>query len=177
VLSARPRFVGCDELSTENAMFIHQLTDDECDDVLRRTNLGRLGCARDNQPYVVPIYFKFDAHKLDARYLYSFANLGQKIYWMRKNPLVCVEVDDVKDQFHWTTVVVFGRFEELGQPEQRDAADRAYELLRARQDWWQPAAGKTAVSERYVPIVYRIRIDSVSGRRADRKSRDAQTDL
>jgi uncharacterized protein len=84
-------------------MFIHQLTDDECDDVLRRTNLGRLGCARDNQPYVVPIYFKFDAHKLDARYLYSFANLGQKIYWMRKNPLVCVEVDDVKDQFHWTS--------------------------------------------------------------------------
>jgi nitroimidazol reductase NimA-like FMN-containing flavoprotein (pyridoxamine 5'-phosphate oxidase superfamily) len=151
-------------------MLIHPLTDDECDAVLRRTNLGRLGCARDNQPYVVPIYFKFDAFKLDAKYLYSFANLGQKIQWMRRNPLVCVEVDDIADQFHWTTVIVFGQFEELSQPEHPEAADRAYELLRARHDWWQPAAGKTAVSDRYVPIVYRIRIDTMTGRRTDRQS-------
>ena len=155
-------------------MLIHQLTDDECETVLRRTNLGRLGCARDNQPYVVPIFFRFDAFKLDARYLYSFANLGQKIYWMRGNPLVCVEVDDLTDPLHWTTVVVFGRFEELNHAEHREAADRAYDLLRARPDWWQPAAGKTAGSERYVPIVYRIRIDGMSGRRMGRKHRDAQ---
>jgi nitroimidazol reductase NimA-like FMN-containing flavoprotein (pyridoxamine 5'-phosphate oxidase superfamily) len=147
-------------------MFIHDLTDDECVDVLRRTTLGRLGCAKNNQPYVVPIYFKFDAFRLDAKYLYSFANLGQKIYWMRANPLVCVEVDDVTDQFHWTTVIVSGRFEELTYADHQQTAERAYELLRSRHDWWQPAAGKTAVSERYVPIVYRICIDAMSGRRA-----------
>jgi uncharacterized protein len=158
-------------------MFIHQLTDEECDTVLRRTNLGRLGCAQNNQPYVVPIYFKFDAFKLGAKYLYSFANLGQKIHWMRSNPLVCVEVDDVTDQFHWTTVVLFGRYEELDQDEHRNAAERAYELLRARQSWWQPAAAKTAVSERYFPIVYRIQIDSMSGRRTRRESRDFEDNL
>jgi uncharacterized protein len=152
-------------------MLIHQLTDEECDAVLRRTNLGRLGCALDNQPYVVPIYFKFHAYKLDARHLYSFANLGQKIHWMRRNPLVCVEVDDVTDQSHWTTVVAFGRYEELDRDEHRDAADRAYELLRARRDWWQPAAAKTPASDRYVPIVYRVRIDSMSGRRTAREDR------
>jgi hypothetical protein len=148
-------------------MLIQQLSDDECVDVLRRTKLGRLGCAKDHQPYVVPIYFKFDVLP-DARYLYSFANLGQKIFWMRANPLVCVEVDDVTDEFHWTTVIVSGRFDELTATHDRQAAERAYELLRARQDWWQPAAGKTAVSYRYVPIVYRIRIDDMSGRRAAR---------
>ena len=149
-------------------MFVHQLTDDdECEAVLRRTNVARLGCARDNQPYVIPIYFKFDALKADAKCLYSFANLGQKIQWMRRNPLVCVEVDDVTDHLHWTTVIVFGRFEEL-TAERGEAADRAYDLLRDRREWWLPAAARTAVSERYAPIVYRIRIDSMSGRRAAR---------
>ena len=148
-------------------MLVHELTHDECEAVLRRSNIGRLGCACDNQPYVVPISFKFDALKDDANYLYSFANTGQKIYWMRRNPLVCVEVDDVTDHMHWTTVILFGRFEEL-TAEHREAADRAYDLLRGRQEWWLPAAAKTAVSERYVPIVYRIRIDSMSGRRAAR---------
>jgi uncharacterized protein len=149
-------------------MFIDQLTDDECVDVLRRITLGRLGCAKNNKPYVVPIYFKFDAPMPGATYLYSFANLGQKIYWMRANPFVCVEVDDVTDEFNWTTVIVSGRFEELTPADHPQAAERAYELLRARQDWWQPAAGKTDVSYRYVPIVYRIRIDAMSGRRAAR---------
>jgi nitroimidazol reductase NimA-like FMN-containing flavoprotein (pyridoxamine 5'-phosphate oxidase superfamily) len=148
-------------------MVVHQLTDEECEAVLRRTNLARLGCARDNQPYVVPIHFKFDARGADARYLYSFANLGQKIRWMRGNPLVCVEVDDMTDHLHWTTVVVFGRFEEL-TAEHGKATDRAYDLLRDRPEWWLPAAAKTGVSGRYVPIVYRIRIDSMSGRRAAR---------
>jgi hypothetical protein len=149
-------------------MLIHQLSDDECVDVLRRVTLGRLGCAKNNRPYVVPIYFKLDASIPEEKYLYSFANLGQKIYWMRANPFVCVEVDDVKDEFHWTTVIVSGRFEELTPADQSQAAERAYELLRGRHDWWQPAAGKTADSYRYVPIVYRIRIDDMSGRRAAR---------
>ena len=148
-------------------MFVHQLTDDECEAVLRQSSIGRLGCARDNQPYVVPISFKFDAPQQAAKCLYSFANVGQKIYWMRRNPLVCVEVDDLTDHLHWTTVIVFGRFEEL-TAERGEATDRAYDLLRGRPEWWLPAAAKTAVSERYVPIVYRIQIDAMSGRRAAR---------
>jgi nitroimidazol reductase NimA-like FMN-containing flavoprotein (pyridoxamine 5'-phosphate oxidase superfamily) len=149
-------------------LLIHQLTGDECEEVLRRSNLGRLGCAQDNQPYVVPIYFRFESVQPDARYLYGFSSLGQKISWMRRNPLVCVEVDEVADTRHWTTVVVFGRFEELSQLDNPEAADHAYEVLRARHDWWQPAAGKMEMSAQYVPVVYRIRINSVTGRRADR---------
>ena len=36
--------------------------------------VGRLACPRDNQPYVIPIYFA-----LHGDYLYSFTTLGQKI--------------------------------------------------------------------------------------------------
>ena len=34
-------------------MFVHQLTDDECEAVLRQSSIGRLSCARDNQPDVM----------------------------------------------------------------------------------------------------------------------------
>ena len=76
----------------------------------RQLTVGRLGCARDNQPYIVPISFYFDPA---GRCLYSFATAGQKIDWMRSNPRVCLEVDEIGDEFHWNSVLVIGRFEEL----------------------------------------------------------------
>jgi len=37
-------------------MFIQEMTEAECLNTLTRTRMGRLGCARENQSYVVPIY-------------------------------------------------------------------------------------------------------------------------
>ncbi len=63
-------------------MLIHDLTAEQCREVLARTNVARLGCARADQPYIVPIFFSFDAQ--DDR-LYSFSTLGRKVDWMRGN--------------------------------------------------------------------------------------------
>lgn len=143
-------------------MLIYELTPAECRDVLSHANLGRLGCARDNQPYVVPIYFDFDGD-----YLYSFATEGQKIDWMRANPKVCVEVDDIVDQFHWKTVVVLGRYEELPNlPEYQTARQRAQELFQRRPEWWVPASARLALAEHHLPVAYRIATSRLSGRRA-----------
>ena len=80
------------------AMFIHEMTDDECRSALQKASIGRLGCARDNQPYVVPIYFVFDGKHLygftDEKHLYGFTTVGQKIEWMRANPQICLEIDE-----------------------------------------------------------------------------------
>ena len=141
-------------------MLIHEMSKAECQDVLTRTNLGRLACVRNNQPYIVPIYFDYDGD-----YLYSFATLGQKIQWMRTNPRVCDEVDNITDRFHWTTVVAFGRYQEIVHAEQKA---RAQELFKKRPDWWYPAVGKTSSSDHGVPIIFRIQVDKISGRRAAR---------
>ena len=90
-------------------MLIHQLTRDECLEVLSRATMGRLACAHGDQPYIVPISLHFDG----TAGLYSFSTVGQKIHWMRNNPKVCVEADEVADRFHWTSVVVIGTYEEL----------------------------------------------------------------
>ena len=52
---------------------INEMTQKECRELLARSRVGRLGCSRDNQPYVVPIYFAYEAD-----YIYAFATLGQK---------------------------------------------------------------------------------------------------
>jgi len=68
-------------------MFIHDMTEAECRQALKQANVGRIGCARDEQPYVVPIYFAYDD---DHNHLYAISTIGQKIDWMRANPLVCI---------------------------------------------------------------------------------------
>jgi len=37
-------------------MLIHEMTEHECRTVLGRISFGRLACARNNQPYVLPVY-------------------------------------------------------------------------------------------------------------------------
>lgn len=34
-------------------------------------------------------------------YLYAISAIGQKIEWMRANPLVCVEVDNITSDDEW----------------------------------------------------------------------------
>jgi nitroimidazol reductase NimA-like FMN-containing flavoprotein (pyridoxamine 5'-phosphate oxidase superfamily) len=148
-------------------MLIHELTPAECRDVLARATYGRLGCARGDQPYVVPFVFQLDKTR-DC--MYSFSTLGQKIDWMRENPKVCVEVDEVIDQFTWTSVLAFGRFEEIRDTSEDEHLRRkATDLFHRRSDWWLPALGKLASGEEHhSSVVYRILIDKLTGRRAAR---------
>ena len=146
-------------------MLILELTNKECVEMLTRLSFGRLGCSRDNQPYVVP--FNFAYHE---RHLYSVAALGQKIEWMRTNPLVCVEADEIIDHSHWTSVVVQGRYEELPDtPEWSADRELAYALLQRRAMWWEPACVREphrVALEQVIPMYYRIHTDRVTGRRA-----------
>src|SRR5262245_12682672 len=147
-------------------MLIHELSRDECSDVLGRSSLGRLACAHYDQPYVVPIHFSFDSER---NCIYAFSAVGQKILWMRQNPKVCLEVEEIRDKDHWTTVLVIGRYEEIHQNvEEAEARKRAEHLFLQRPEWWLPAAGRVEGREHPDVVVYRIQIDRVTGRRATR---------
>src|SRR5262245_8721057 len=151
-------------------MVIHDLSLEACRGVLARTHLGRLACARSNQPYIIPFSF---AYSLEDNRSYSFATHGQKIDWMRENPRVCVEVDDISDDRNWTTVVIFGRYHEMDRDAKPEspAARHALELFQQRAEWWFPAAGKREHGiEHGEPVLYWISIDKITGRRAERPS-------
>ncbi len=146
-------------------VLIHELTKQASLDILARSHLGRLGCAPEGQPYIVPTYFAYANN-----YLYSFSTIGQKIDWMRANPLVCLQTDEVVNAEHWVSVIVFGRFEELPDaPDWRSERVLAHELLQLKPMWWEPGYVKTIVhgTERpLVPVFYRIHIVQITGHRA-----------
>ncbi len=146
-------------------MFIRELTRQASLDFLARTHLGRLACTQAGQPYVVPIYFSYNNNCL-----YSFSTLGQKIDWMRANPLVCVQADEVVNPEEWTSIIVFGRFEELPDvPAWRGERSLAHDLLQRKAMWWEPGYAKTIVhgTERpLVPVFYRIHVTQITGHRA-----------
>ena len=151
-------------------MFIHEMSEAECRQYLEQTSVGRLACARDDQPYVVPIHFA-----LEGMYLYGFTTLGQKIEWMRSNPFVCFETDEL-DTNEWTSIVIFGRYEELTDtPEHETARQIAHGLLQKRAMWWEPAyIAQTHRDQPHslTPIFYRIQIEKMTGHRATAEASD-----
>jgi nitroimidazol reductase NimA-like FMN-containing flavoprotein (pyridoxamine 5'-phosphate oxidase superfamily) len=165
-------------------MIIQEMNREECLTALARARLGRLACARENQPYVVPIFCVHDRPALDEDYLYSFSAVGQKIEWMRANPLVCVELDEITSCDQWTSVVLFGHYEELPahpgevselrgrarqQPAPASEQHHAWQLLQAYPMWWEPGSSSHAqdkASRTLHSVFYRIRIDRITGRRA-----------
>jgi nitroimidazol reductase NimA-like FMN-containing flavoprotein (pyridoxamine 5'-phosphate oxidase superfamily) len=143
-------------------MLIEPLTDRECRELLARTNVARLACARNDQPYIVPIHVDYY-----DRALYGFSMLGQKIDWMRANPLVSVEVDELTMRHSWESVVIQGQYDELMDvPENVSARSVAERLFQRHPAWWEPATVPLAGRDARPPVLFRILINHMTGRRA-----------
>ena len=157
-------------------MRITEMNGHECRELLKRQGMGRLACARDNQPYIVPIYFA-----ADADCLYGFATVGRKIEWMRTNPLVCVQADEIQGPSDWKSVVALGRYEELSDDERHQHnRKRAIGLLALRDSWWQGAYAADQLRQHSgdpAPVVFCVHIAEITGLRSDpdpaQKSLDA----
>jgi nitroimidazol reductase NimA-like FMN-containing flavoprotein (pyridoxamine 5'-phosphate oxidase superfamily) len=94
-------------------MVIREMSREECLRVLTGGRLARLACAHENQPYIVPVFLAYHQPASGEPCLYGFTTVGQKVAWMRANPLVCVEVDEVAAYDQWVSVIAMGRYEEL----------------------------------------------------------------
>ena len=155
------------ELLRAWAMVIQEMTPDDCFELLQQTGIGRLGCSQSGQPYVVPIYFA-----ANKDHIYGFTTLGKKIAWMRANPLVCLEVDEIISPEEWRSVIILGRYQELpDDPRWATVRGHAHSLLEKRAVWWEPAYCSSIhreVRHSTLPVFYRICIDEMTGHRAQR---------
>jgi len=145
-------------------MLIRDMSWQDSINLLTRARLCRLACVHERQPYIVPMCCAYEDN-----YLYSFSTHGQKTDWMRENPLVCIEADEISSLQDWATVVVFGSYEELpNTPEFEAHRKNAYDLLQMRPVWWEPAYTKTVIGEKTRPIdpvYFRIFIEQITGHR------------
>lgn len=127
--------------------------------------VGRIGCFSGNEVYVVPITYAYD-----GVYIYGHTREGKKIDMMRKNPNICFEIDVVDNMSNWRSVISWGKFEELKNPQDRELAmqkllDRVHPIL----------TGETTVHHsmtdshgKYIEamqgVVYRIELTKKTGR-------------
>jgi nitroimidazol reductase NimA-like FMN-containing flavoprotein (pyridoxamine 5'-phosphate oxidase superfamily) len=155
-------------------MFIHEMSASECREALAHARVGRLACARDNQPYIVPMNYAADG---DYLYVYGFTTVGQKVEWMRSNPLVCFEIDDVVNHNHWMSVIVFGQYEELPEKAEFESArKRAFAHIQKRVMWWEPAYISQDHRDQpnsLIPLFFRIKVEKMTGHRANPDNSEA----
>lgn len=144
-------------------MRIVEISRDDCQKLLSRVLIGRLACSLDNQPYIVPVCFAYE-----PECLYVFSTLGKKIEWMRQNPKVCVQADEVGSRSNWTSVVVNGTYLELREPQYTAEKEHARERLSRYSEWWRtPIAERRETTDDIAieTVFFRIDITSMSGLR------------
>lgn len=145
-------------------MRIVSIPQHECSELLKRLYIGRLGCALDNQPHIVPVYFSYEPDSI-----YIFSTLGKKIEWMRQNPKVCLQADEIGNRSNWTSVVVTGSYLELREPQYTYEREHAQKQLAQHSRYWQNplAERREQTSDLAMELVFfRIDIASISGLRA-----------
>jgi uncharacterized protein len=132
------------------------LSDAEAREVITAGKVGRLGCIDQDEPYVVPINYLFDEGSI-----YSHSLPGRKIDAMRAHPRVCLQVDQIDDDFHWRSAIAFGNFEEIRAPSDRRAI---LSKLLAHFPLLTPVES-AIVQDAAAPdsIVFRIIVDRVTG--------------
>lgn len=144
---------------------IGSLEKHEIEEVLHAQIIGRLGCYADDTAYVVPISYAYD-----GTYLYGHGYDGMKMEMMRKNPKICFETDVMENMANWKSVIAWGEFEELTDPEERKKGiqqllDRTLPIITSKTvqitpHWPFPPSDLNKVKG----IVFRIKLTKKTGR-------------
>jgi uncharacterized protein len=96
---------------------VEEMNSGQIKEVLNRVNYGHLGMSRGTHPYVVPVHF---AH--DEPYIYIYTTEGKKTEIIRDNPEICLQVEDVKSEKDWQSVIINGEAVQITEPEERERA-------------------------------------------------------
>ena len=134
---------------------IKRISSDEARALLSESRVGRLGCVVDNGPYVVPVSYIFLD---DSIYIHSLA--GRKTRALAANPRACLQVDDIKDEFHWRSAIAFGRYEEVTNEQERNWVLRR---LHSRFPRLTPVESVPVHDGQSSVIVFRIRVEEITG--------------
>ncbi|HEX4946517.1 MAG TPA: pyridoxamine 5'-phosphate oxidase family protein [Blastocatellia bacterium] len=122
--------------------------------LLSAHHYGRLGCCHKGEPYVLPINYLYTGEDI---YMHSLP--GLKIQAMRAHPQICLQVDEVKDDYNWRSVIAFGTYEEIA-----NAAERQRwiaELLQRTPHMTPVQSQMTSRDEE--AIVFCLRINRITG--------------
>jgi nitroimidazol reductase NimA-like FMN-containing flavoprotein (pyridoxamine 5'-phosphate oxidase superfamily) len=138
---------------------VEEMSNGQIKEVLNRVGYGHLGMSRGSHPYVVPIHYAFD-----EPYIYIYTTEGKKTEIIKDNPEVCLQVEDVRSNEDWESVIISGEAVEITEPAERE---RALEFILASNPTLTPAISirwmDSWVREN-IEVVYRILPRMMTGR-------------
>jgi len=141
-----------------------QITDLDREDInalLSRVHYGHLGLSDEGRPYVLPIDFAYGKPGI-----YFYTTEGMKTDIIEKNAMVCLQVEDIRSDVDWESVIVTGTAEQLTS---EDEIDAAMKLIKELNPNLSPAWSIRWLDDQVrsnVAVVYRITPEIVTGRRA-----------
>jgi uncharacterized protein len=95
---------------------------------------------------------------------------------MRLNPLVCVQVEELRGHDDWTSIVIFGQYIEIPNgPEFAKSREHIRSLLEKRALWWQSGYTASKIRRKLkppTPVFFYIRIEEMTGLRATPDTRE-----
>lgn len=146
---------------------IGNLNQEKMQDLLNRNVLGRIGCTDGTHCYVVPVNYVYD-----GKYIICHSLPGMKIDMMRKNPNVCVEVDEMTSFTNWKSVIARGVYQELTDERERYAAMKLFVDRMLRLKISETAVPPEISGQRIhprspgniKPVIFRIVIHEMTGR-------------
>lgn len=106
------------------------------------------------------------------KYIIAHSREGQKIEILRKNPVVCLEVDLIHNLSNWESVILWGKYEEItSQPDRHYALDLLIRKFNQQKlkEMQVVYAEQSEIDESMVlpdrekAIVYRIKVENKSG--------------
>ncbi|MEP2238156.1 MAG: pyridoxamine 5'-phosphate oxidase family protein [Maribacter sp.] len=138
--------------------------------ILRENYNGHLAYIEDGKPYVIPITYYFDT---ENNSIISYTAKGHKIDAMRKNNNVSMVVEQLHSMVNWESALVHGLFEELEGITAKEKLHQFTEGIKAiirnkehkNVEFINEFSSKSYA--RGTPIVYKINIEKVTGKRRE----------
>lgn len=140
-----------------------ELNPDQVEWLLKDQLIGRIGCSANGITYVVPVTYAYD-----GKYIYAHSKEGRKIQMMRINPFVCFEVDKLESPANWQSVIIWGKYKELKQDDEKLALRKLMDRLHHTMISETSIPDEGVVHQNdggpYKSVIFRIEIKEKSGR-------------
>lgn len=136
--------------------------------ILNDNYIARLAYIANSTPYIVPITYYFNEKE---NIIISYSNEGHKINAMRLNPSVSIQIDEIESLEKWKTLLLIGEFEELNGSEAKmylHSFSKNVKKILAEKETKNPEvinSFSSKLSSGTIPIIYRIKIQEVFGRK------------
>jgi len=137
-----------------------------CEELLERNRLGRLAFSFQDRVDVQPLTYVFRDH-----WIFGRTSEGAKLAALRHNRWVAFQVDEIRDEWNWDSVVVRGGIHLLGEGGGAEDRRLRTQAIEALQEAIPGALGESDVAP-HRTILFGLAPHEVVGRSARLRSGD-----